>query len=299
MDDLYLAEFLDLAKTCSFQESAENMCISASSLSKHIQKMEKELGVPLFDRSTRTVSLSSYGQILVSYAQQIVSLTDAYRSAILHAAHAESSSLRIGFLPMLARFGILDVLGQFNEEHPEITVNLIETYRPEELLLEHKYDFVFVDPWGSRDPHISKLLYMTDHLSAIFPEEHLLATAESVRIEDLKQEQFLLQINSDGQNTITTQKFYDLCAAAGFVPKVRLTSRHISTLAEMVENGRGVAILNSSEIRGEKNFRYSVVDIVPKVPFDVYVSYVKSNIRTSAAQTFLAFIREHAVHKGI
>ena len=102
MEDIYLAEFLDLAKTCSFQESAENMCISASSLSKHIHKMETELGVPLFDRSTRTVTLSKYGELLLEYAQKIVSLTEEYKGAIQHAVHSESTAIRVGFLPMLA-----------------------------------------------------------------------------------------------------------------------------------------------------------------------------------------------------
>ena len=282
MEDIYLAEFLDLAKTCSFQESAENMCISASSLSKHIHKMETELGVPLFDRSTRTVTLSKYGELLLEYDQKIVSLTEEYKGAIQHAVHSESTAIRVGFLPMLARFGILDTLAKFN---------IIETFRPEELLLEKKYDFVFVDPWGSKDPRITKILYLKDRMVAIFPESHPMASLEAVPIEELKNERFLLQINSDGQNTITTQKFYDLCASAGFTPKVGLTSRHISTLAEMVEGNRGVAILNSSEIRGEKNFRYSVVDILPKVPFDVYLSFVRSNIRTMAAHTFLDFIK--------
>lgn len=295
MEDAYLAEFLDLAKTCSFQESAENMFISASTLSKHIQKMEAELGVPLFDRSTRTVTLSGYGKLLVPYAQEVVSATGRYRSAIESALQIETSQLNIGFLPMLGRFGILDTLAQFNEEHPDITMNVIETNKPEELLLEKKYDFVFVDPWGPKDSRITKLRYMTDHLVAIFPEEHPLAQRASVAMEELKKEKFLLQINQEGEPTITTQKFYDLCGEAGFAPRVSLTSRHISTIARMVESGRGVAILNSREIRDEKNFRYAVVDIVPEVPFDVYVSYVRSHIRTATACAFLAFLQDRAI----
>jgi len=295
MEDQLLREFLDLASTCNYQDTAENMSVSASALSKHIQKMEQELGVPLFDRSTRTVSLNNYGAILQEYAAQIIALTDRYQADIENARKIEASQLNIAFLPMLGRFGVLEALTAFNREHPEITLNIVESNNPEEHLLDGKFSFVFVDAYGPKDSQITKLLYQRDHLVAVFPEGHPLAGRESVTLEDLRDENFLLQVRPDGLHTITSKNFLTLCEKAGFTPKVSQTSRHISTIARLVAGGRGVAILFSSEILDENNSRCAVVDITPEIPFDMYVSYAHNLIRTETGRTFLRYLKEHAI----
>ena len=63
MENDYFAEFLDLTKTLNYMETAENMNISTSALSKHIMKLEQEVGVSFFDRTTRTVKLNRYGRL--------------------------------------------------------------------------------------------------------------------------------------------------------------------------------------------------------------------------------------------
>lgn len=66
MEIKYLSEFVTLAKTKNYMEAADILYISQSSLSKHIQSIERELGVTLFDRSTRRVKLSADGNLLLN-----------------------------------------------------------------------------------------------------------------------------------------------------------------------------------------------------------------------------------------
>ena len=69
MDINYFKEFVVLAQTGNFMEAADILYSSQSTLSKHIKSMESELGVPLFDRTTRKVKISKYGQLLAALCQ--------------------------------------------------------------------------------------------------------------------------------------------------------------------------------------------------------------------------------------
>lgn len=287
MDVTFLREFADLARTCNFQESAENMFISTSTLSKHIRKLEEDLGVPLFDRSTRAVTLNQFGAILLPYAQKISELTDMYTADIRNAITIADNQLNVGFLPMLGRFGVLEVLSEFSLAHPAVTMNIMEGNQLEELLLAQKFDFVFVDSRGPENPRIEKLVLRTDHLVAIFPKDHPLAALPSVTIDQLRDEHFVLQCTQEGEPTITAREFLAQCAGRGFDARIALTTRYITTIARLIEQGRGVGILYSSEIRDEGRFECAVVDIEPMIPFDICVSYQPSRIKSEAAIQFL------------
>ena len=287
MENTFFIEFADLARTCNFQESAENMFVSTSTLSKHIRKMEEELGVPLFDRSTRTVSLSKFGAILLPYAEQIAKITAQYTADIQSAITIADNHLNIGFLPMLGRFGVLELLSDFSVSHPSITMNIMEGNQLEELLLAQKFDFVFVDSKGPANPKIEKLVLKTDHLVAICQKDHPLASKTSVTIDQLRSENFILQCTSEGKLTLTAQDFLARCQDNGFDAKVALTTRYITTIARFIEQGRGIGILYSSEILDERQFEYAVLDIEPFIPFDICVSYQPSRIKSEAAIQFL------------
>ena len=73
----YLKEFVSAAGSEEMQQSARELGISPSVLSKHIKSLEQELGVPLFTRSRKT-ELSPYGKILLPYAQELVKVQDDY-----------------------------------------------------------------------------------------------------------------------------------------------------------------------------------------------------------------------------
>ncbi|MBR4162570.1 MAG: LysR family transcriptional regulator, partial [Solobacterium sp.] len=82
MEIHYIIEFVDLADTKSYSESAKNLHISQSSLSRHIQFLEKELGEPLFVRSTRKMALSPFGRSYLPYAKKIAEANRLAEKAI-------------------------------------------------------------------------------------------------------------------------------------------------------------------------------------------------------------------------
>ena len=122
----YICEFSVLAETCNFLEAADQLFISQSSLSRHLKTLEKELGVPLFDRTTRSVTLNGFGQLFLPYARQIAAIRYEYTTAIGNAVNAEHGNIRIGSIPVMTQYRITDVMMRFRQENPRFTLDVIE-----------------------------------------------------------------------------------------------------------------------------------------------------------------------------
>jgi len=76
MDTLYYREFIVLCDVLNYAEAADQLSLSESSLSRHIKAMESELGVQLFERTTRSIKLTSYGHIVLHYAKKSSNLRE-------------------------------------------------------------------------------------------------------------------------------------------------------------------------------------------------------------------------------
>ena len=95
MDTRYISEFVSLAETLSYSRTAHALHLSQSSLSRHIQMMEKELG-PLFVRSTRKIELSANGRIYLPWAKKITAAQQAAEAALKQSAKEHSAAITVG-----------------------------------------------------------------------------------------------------------------------------------------------------------------------------------------------------------
>ena len=114
MDIEILEEFIALAESCSFQETADRLHISQSSLSKHLKKLEAELGAALFDRSTRSVSLNELGMAFLPHARRIA------------AEKANLKSYRVKVLPEEKEFWeqLSTLFGEENDEDMNLVAKM-------------------------------------------------------------------------------------------------------------------------------------------------------------------------------
>ena len=287
MENKYMREFLNLAETCSFQETAERMFISLSSLSKHISKIEEELGVPLFDRTTRSVKLSKYGIVFLDYVRQIINLCDEYENALNEIRLGDDNSLSIGFTAILGQYGIIEMLSAFSKKHPDISLNMIENNQPTDLLSSKKCDFVFDAEYGENKSSFKRLLYKVDNLVAVFPPNHKLANEKHVTIEQLRGQDFIMHHDPV---SMQPQVFRKLCLEAGFEPNVIMTVSFTSTIVKLVSQGVGIAILNRMHTPTDK-VKVNIVDIYPTVPFNIYAYYSEGDKMSPAEADFLNYIK--------
>ena len=117
MELKYIREFVSLAETSNYFETAERLFITTSSLSRHIKALEEELGMPLFDRTTRKVVLNRHGRLFLPYAKQFVKIDDDCTMAFEEEAMYSKGAIGIGSIPMMKAYGISDILRQYRQNN--------------------------------------------------------------------------------------------------------------------------------------------------------------------------------------
>lgn len=286
-----LQEFVSLVETKSFQETSELMNISQSALTKHIHKLEDELGISLFDRSTRSVELNEYSRAYYPYAKQMVNLYKESNSVISTLLSHGANTLRIALTPALAHYGGVEVLSDFARQHPGYQLEITEQPHVVELLVSQKCDFVFAMENDAIDDRMTRLLYKVDKLVAIFPVSHPLAALHEVTIDQLRGERFILHRNSSGEMHLESRKFIQLCKAAGFKPLVAANISSISTIVKMVSQEQGVAILHRDHIPEDVEGIFWA-ELTPVVQSHIYALYLNSKQMPAACKTFRKYLMQ-------
>ena len=123
LDLLKLKTFQVVAATNSFTRAAAELGYSQSSVTTHIQALERELGVPLFDRVARNVILTEVGRRTLDYANRIIALADEAKAAV-HWHGEMSGPLSVGAPEALMTYRLPEVLRQFQTLYPHVQLRL-------------------------------------------------------------------------------------------------------------------------------------------------------------------------------
>lgn len=287
MEIKYLSEFAALAKTKNYLEAADTLYISQSSLSKHIQSVERELGVTLFDRSTRHVKLSSDGELLLHYADQITLLMNDYHRAAAAVSNKKRDTVSIASTSQMVYYGITDALAHYKGQNLNCTLNVIvESHSNlKKLLYDRVADFVWIGETADefKDSDFSRLLYQIDSLAAALPSNHPLGKFPVLPVEKLRSETIIIQDNS----SVEQKLFISLCQKHLFTP--RLTSLPISAVMDFVRQGLGIAIMFKSVAQRIQASGICLTDIDSSPVINVNLMYLKNRALTPAAKHFLEF----------
>ncbi|MDR1766600.1 MAG: LysR family transcriptional regulator [Lachnospiraceae bacterium] len=290
MDISTLREFVTLVENLSFFETAEAMHISQSSLTKHIKKLEEELQVELFDRSTRRVRPNEYSTAFYQYAKQILLLYVEATSSINALKVSSSNRLTIAYTPLMGQYGIAELLAGFYKRNPYISLNMVESFNPLDLLLQNKCDFVFLSGDGADNPELGKIFYKSDSMAVILPAKHRLAGERKVALAQLKDEKFIFHKEDPIVSKYDNDKIVALCKAAGFDPAVVTTSSFSSTIVKLVGQEIGVALMNRLQIPAT-NSAVAIVDIEPRIPYHIHLLYLKKKKLLGAASVFMKYFK--------
>jgi len=126
MDIRHLKYFLEVARQKSFTRAAETLHVSQSAISKMIKDMEQELGLFLFNRTSKSISLTDSGETFLRHAQEVVALFDSLIREVESAAQLDKGKITIGLPPITGSTRFAHLLGQFKKEYPNIDIVLFE-----------------------------------------------------------------------------------------------------------------------------------------------------------------------------
>lgn len=309
MQTSYYHEFLVLARTQNFWEASECLYISQSTLSKHIQMMETELGAPLFVRTTRHVTLTEYGRTFLPYAQEISQKIEESTEAIRRMTSKAQNVITLGTVPDMDSYGITNIIHQYKQEYPDHSFQIMEDdpVNLSRLLLENKCDAVFTRETKSdfenhfmEDKNIVRIPYIKERMVAVVPRRHRLAQAPSLTLNQLAGEKFCLL----SEGTMMYDFAVAACRSAGFLPNVVFTSHRLGNIFDMVSRGHCVALLMNvhtlvpvDEGQPAPKLGFRSVELVPEITAQVSLCHLANRQLSGAARTFLRYCNETFLKK--
>ncbi|HEY0793796.1 MAG TPA: LysR family transcriptional regulator [Chthoniobacterales bacterium] len=224
----------------SFSRAAERMRVAQPSLSQQIQKLEAEVGQPLFDRLPRGVTPTEAGRKLLPFARRILTeLVDAQRS--VDECRAEpSGTVAVGMIPTIAPYVLRPLLAALASAHPRVVVTMLEGVTDHLIhALEHgEIDLAIVST--CRDGSgIHRETWAREPLVAALPQGHHLARESSLSGRQLQGESFLVL----HETHCLSQQIGRWCEQHNIRMKSSLTPVQFSTVLAMVAGGQGISLL--------------------------------------------------------
>jgi len=294
MEFRLLQYVIQIAAERNFSRAAEKLHIAQPSLSQQLSKLEKELGVLLFKRSTNSVELTHAGSVFVEKAQRIVDMTEQLRREMEDIADLRRGRVVVGSLPMTGAHVLPHVLTAFRAAHPSIEIALVEetTTQLEQLTASGGTDVTLlslplVEPSLAYEPIIEEEIYLA------VPPDHPLAAAaaegRAVEVEALRDEPFVLLKKGQGFRAIA----HDICRRAGFQPAAAFESSNIETVQSLVAAGLGISFVPQMVARSGVGVRAPVYVRLAGAPTrTLVIAYRKGRYLSNAAEAFIAVFRE-------
>jgi DNA-binding transcriptional LysR family regulator len=282
-----LRYFVTVAEESNLTRAARRLHIAQQSLSQQIRTLEAQLGVTLFERSTRGVELTAVGAVLLREARPVLAQAERAVEAVRRAARGEQGELRVGFLSTVANYFMPPVVRAFRERHPAVTLHTEDV--PIAALVAGLRDGT-LDAGLSRPPLVDDLateVVLREPVAAVLPEGHPLADRAELTLADLADEPWVLTPRASWP---PWHRSYDEdFARAGYRPRVVQRGTTPQGLLALVAAGVGVTRLTLSS----RSLRDSGVAFVPLAGDDAYVVLVW---RADALNPALPALRE-VVHE--
>lgn len=287
---------VQLAAEKNFSRAAEKLHIAQPSLSQQIAKLEKELGILLFQRNTNSVDLTYAGTIFTERAQKILDMAAQLRNEMDDISQMRKGRLIIGSLPITGAHVWPMVLPAFGQQYPDIEIVLVEetTTVLEQLTMSGQTDISLLTlPLQERSldyvPIIEEEIYLA------VPPQHPLADSdnreEGVSLSEFAQEPFVFLKKGQGFRETSIK----LCEDAGFSPNVVFESSNIETVQSLVAAGMGLAFVPRMVARAQWS-KHAPSYLRIKEPYTPYrtivIAYKKDRYVTKAAEAFIRTMRE-------
>jgi len=240
MELRHLDYFVAVAEQLSFSRAAENRLVSQPALSQQIRQLEQELGVPLFDRIGKRVTLTEAGRALLPHARQILSAVAAAQNEVRELGRLVRGKTSLGAPPTVSIHRLPTLLTRFERKYPGLEVTLREagTETLVRLIQDGLLDLAIVAT-DLLPPEVEATPLLEETYVLAVSVKHALSKHSAVALAELADEAFILFPEGYKLREVTLRA----CLQAGFKPKVALDGGSMQSALEFVAAGLGVALV--------------------------------------------------------
>lgn len=276
MNSQQIKYFLAVAKYKNFTDAAENSYVSQPAITKQIALMEQELGLQLFKRDKRSVTITPAGEIMQEAFMQMQLI---YENAMAYARRTDKGQtgiIRVGYINGLMLDFIPDVLKRFNQEYPnvEITFECLSFSALKKGLAEGAVDIgitLLLDVHNLPDLQWTKICSVPDGF--VFSKNYYLARKENLSVADFRD--VIFYIISPKEMKVN-ELLINVCNKHGFLPKKINYVSDPGSMLLMAESGQGVTLIDKltfDNIANRDTLHFFELEIV----IDILAAWKKEN----------------------
>jgi len=236
-----LQYFIAVAEEGTVSGAAQSLSISQSAVTEAIKELEGDLGVTLFERHRRGLSITHTGHQFMRHATRILASVSDARRSFGESEEATPGVLQLGVTSLVAGYVLSDLLSRYRRAYPAVEVSAIEDNGEylEHLLVGGELDVAVMVISNLRDRvALQAEIFETSPYRLWLPLGHRLASADIIHASDIVPEP-LIMLTVDETEEITGK----LLAALGARPHVAFRTRSVEAVRSLVATGAGIALL--------------------------------------------------------
>lgn len=246
MEVRQMRAFMAVAEARNFTRAADRLSMTQSPLSRQIRSLEREVGVPLFTRTTRTVLLTYAGEVLYERVAEVLALADEAVLASRKAALGQLGRLSIGFTGSATHELLPPLVRAYADRYPDVTLDVrsdLTTPVQVERLLNGQLAVAVLRP-----PVVANGLAVEtirrEPVVVLLANRHPKTIDRDIDLADLRDEWFISL--PDNPPATMYSLMLSACRVAGFIPKIRQTVSDSTALVALVAGDMGVALVPAS-----------------------------------------------------
>lgn len=294
MELYHLRHFVAVAEELHFGRAAKRLNMAQSPLSHSIKRLESLIGVRLFERSKRHVTLTTAGTVFLEESRETLQKADRATRLARRAAAGEIGHLTVAFVSRALFCGLPNAVRLFREQWPDVEVRLDELTSSEQLprLRDGSVDLGVLYAIEGTEAFSRQTVERSEFVCAV-PAGSPLAKRRKIRLAELAHQPFVLTprvASPDLQDRILAA-----CRNAGFVPKVAQESRHENAMLSLVASGVGVTLVpataRSAQVEGITFL--PITDLPPYLYTELVIVWMPRGV-SPALQALIDFIGKGA-----
>lgn len=279
---------VEVAKQRNFTRAADEVCVSQSTLSHQIAKLEDELGIKLFERKARTVYPTEAGEEFIHHAKLVLSHLENARQSIQAYLGLLKGTLHIGVIAASGRVNYVGMLAAFHKQHPGLHYQIVQSgsYDLLDKLSAGELDVaIAVRPSQHEYEDIEFHHLAFDEYVLATPLNHPFAQRKCIDLREAADEKFIFHQSSDRMYFTCMEA----CAKAGFKPDIVCQSSHSPTCISLISAGMGIGFFPSEKLEGQ-HFDMGVVKLQQPIVKEIILAIRKGASQPPAVKQFIRFI---------
>lgn len=288
-----LKSFLKIAEVGSFTKAASDLNYSQSTVTTHIQQLEDELGVALFDRIGNKNVLTEYGQQLVIYSNEILQTEEKIQNIGNINSTKLQGSLRIGVVESIMLSLVLNIIPDYKKLFPEIAtlweIHISSTLF--EMVKKNKVDLILTMGEMNHNPEYVRVISHKESGAFFCSSRHPLAKKEKILLKDI----FDYPIILTGDDTFFQQELYKLSLLANKPINSTIKTDSPTVILNLVQENLGITFLNQSLVHYIKKDKGIIALPVSDLNFKFYIHvyYHKNKWVTPQMNSFIELIKNY------